>query len=116
MASDMGSYILETVFSLDEIRDRLASLGQRLRAARLERNDSMAVFAERIGVSVPTLRAMEFGTPTVQIGAWANALWAFDRLDDLAAVFAARQSLLDRARAGAPRVHQRASSPRRGAR
>lgn len=76
----------------------------------------MAVFAERIGVSVPTLRAMERGTPTVQIGAWSNALWALDRLDDLASVLASRQSLLDRARAGTPRVRQRASGPRRGAR
>lgn len=75
----------------------------------------MAMFAERIGVSVPTLRAMERGVPTVQIGAWALALWALDRLDDLGAVLAARAGLLDRARAGAKRARQRAYA-RRGVR
>jgi transcriptional regulator with XRE-family HTH domain len=102
------------MISVKEASDRLVELGRRLRAARIERNQPMAVFAERIGVSVPTLRAMERGAPTVQIGAWATALWAVDRLDDLGAVLAASESLLDRARA-AKRERQRAYG-RRGAR
>ena len=84
---------------ISESTTSLTGLGSRLRAARIARNESMAVFAARIGASVPTLRAMERGAPTVQIGTWANALWALDRLEDLAPVLAARESLLDVARA-----------------
>ena len=72
----------------------------------------MAVFAARIGVSVPTLRDMERGAPTVQVGTWVNALWALDRLGDLDAVFAQRASLLDQARAASRRPRQRAYAPR----
>jgi hypothetical protein len=69
----------------------------------------MATFAQRIGVSVPTLRAMERGAETVAIKHWANALWALDRLADLAAVLKPQESVLDLARrAQAPR-RQRAS-------
>lgn len=73
----------------------------------------MGVFAARIGVSVPTLRSMERGAPTVHIGAWTNALWALDRLDDVAAVLAPRESLLDRARAQQAHVRRRAYARRR---
>jgi len=89
--------------------ESLAALGQRLRAHRLERNETMAVFAQRIGVSSGTLRAMEHGAETVQIGAWVRALWVLDRLDDLNAVLIRRQSLLDQVRAPQTRSRQRAS-------
>lgn len=88
---------------------QLAALGRRLRAARLERNDTMAVFAERIGVSEATVRAMEKGLQTVQVGAWCNALWALGRLDDLDALLAPQESLLDRARDERKLRRQRAS-------
>lgn len=88
----------------------LAQLGARLRAARIARDESMQLFAQRIGISVPTLRAMERGADTVQIKHWANALWALDRLQDLTAVLTAADSPLDRARQQAqqPRPRQRA--------
>ena len=73
----------------------------------------MNIFAARIGVSIPTLRSMERGAPTVHIGAWANALWALDRLDDLARVLASQESLLDRARAQQAPVRRRAYARRR---
>jgi len=103
------------VISITEATDRLVALGRRLRVVRVERNEPMTTFAERIGVSVPTLRAMERGAPTVQIGAWASALWALDRLDDLNTVLAAPEGLLDRARAEGRRARQRAYG-RRGVR
>jgi len=68
----------------------------------------MQVFAQRIGVSLPTLRAMEHGAGTVAIKHWANALWALDRLSDLAAMLPKSESLLDLARRQAPRPRQRA--------
>jgi len=51
------------------------NVGARLREARLAGDDSMHLFAQRIGVSVPTLRAMEQGSSSVQVGYWATALW-----------------------------------------
>jgi hypothetical protein len=69
----------------------------------------MAVFAQRLGVSAATLRAMEHGKATVQIGAWINALWVLDHLDDLNGVLARKDSLLEQARAPRPRSRQRAS-------
>jgi len=86
----------------------LSELGIRLKTLRLARNDSMAVFAQRLGLSAGTLRAMEHGTATVQIGAWVKALWVLDRLDDLHSVLAQRVSLLEQARMPR-RARQRAS-------
>ena len=81
-----------------EITGALAALGRRLRRARIERNDSMAVFAQRIGVSEQTVRAMERGLPTVQIGTWLEALWVLNSLEPLDHLLEKRESLLDIAR------------------
>ncbi len=92
-----------------EQRQYLLELGIRLKTLRLARNDTMAIFAQRLGVSEGTLRAMEHGAGTVQIGAWVKALWVLDRLVDLNALLAHKASLLDQARAPRTRVKQRAS-------
>jgi transcriptional regulator with XRE-family HTH domain len=97
------------MLDVKEQRQYLAELGNRLKTLRLARNDTMAVFAQRLGVSAGTLRAMEHGTATVQIGAWVKALWILDRLDDLNGVLARKASLLDQARAPRTRIRQRAS-------
>lgn len=97
----------------DEARRALTALGRRLRRARLERNDSMAVFAQRIGVSEQTVRAMERGLPTVQIGTWLEALWVLSELESLDHLLEKRESVLDLARREeSARQRQRAS--RRG--
>ncbi len=90
-------------------QQHLVELGTRLKTLRLGRNDTMTVFAQRLGVSAGTLRAMEHGAATVQIGAWAKALWVLDRLDDLNGVLAQKVSLLEQARAPHIRSRQRAS-------
>jgi transcriptional regulator with XRE-family HTH domain len=95
--------------SLTAVDEALGSLGARLREARLARDDSMRVFAQRIGVSVPTLRAMELGASSVQIGYWATALWALDRLQDLSAVLQQSASPLDQVRERRIAKRQRAS-------
>jgi len=97
------------MLDIKEQRRYLSELGVRLRTVRLARNDTMAVFAQRLGVSAGTLRAMEHGTATVQIGAWVKALWVLDRLDDLNGVLAQKVSLLEQARAPRARLRQRAS-------
>lgn len=94
---------------LKEQRRYLSELGIRLKTLRLARNDTMAVFAQRLGVSAGTLRAMEHGAGTVQIGAWVKALWVLDRLDDLNGLLAQKAGLLDQARAPRTRIKQRAS-------
>lgn len=54
-----------------------------MRTIRLDRNETQKRFSSRLGVSVPTLRAMGQGDPGVRIGLWVEALWLLDRLDDL---------------------------------
>ncbi|MHB1952840.1 MAG: helix-turn-helix domain-containing protein [Acidobacteriaceae bacterium] len=50
----------------------LLALGTRLRSHRIDRGDTQSVFARRIGVSVPTYRKMERGSPAVPIGYWVR--------------------------------------------
>jgi hypothetical protein len=64
----------------------LARLGEHLRVARKRRHDSLAVFAERMQVSVPTLQKMEKGDPTVSMGVYASALWLVGRVQFLGAI------------------------------
>ena len=97
-----------------ETRKMLTALGRRLRRARLERNDSMAIFAERIGVSEQTIRSMERGLPTVQVGTWLEALWVLNELEPLDGLLEKRESPLDLARRQeSARQRQRASRRRK---
>jgi hypothetical protein len=66
----------------------LEKLGSDLAVARLRRKESLASWASRMGVTVPTLMRMEAGEPGVGIGIYATALWLIGRdaaLADLAA-------------------------------
>ena len=72
---------------------KLQNLGSRLRAERLRRNETQALFAARIGVSVPTLRKMESGDPTVMVGYWSTALEVLDHAADLDAILAEPEDL-----------------------
>lgn len=94
--------------SVNEVHTQLSALGERLRTTRLERNETMAQFARRIGVSVATLRGMETGESTVQIGYWANALWALGRLDELRTMLAPHGDLISRARLAQQPLRRRA--------
>jgi transcriptional regulator with XRE-family HTH domain len=94
---------------IEEVNIALRQWGERLRAARIERNDTMAVFAERLGVSAGTVRAMERGAATVQIGVWLNALWVLNQLAAITHVLEPQETVLDRIRAEKTRRRQRAS-------
>lgn len=48
--------------------DAVAVLGDSIRAARLRRGWSVALLAERVGVSAPTINKVERGDPSVSIG------------------------------------------------
>jgi transcriptional regulator with XRE-family HTH domain len=73
----------------------LTRLGRQLRELRLERNDRQSDFAARLGVSIPTLRKLEQGDPTVAIGTWIDAVWLVGRLDQLIKVLEPTSSLFD---------------------
>lgn len=73
--------------------NELSSLGARLRSERVKRNEPQKVFAARLGVSVPTLKKMEEGAPTVAIGHWFAALSILGREDDLRNILAPQEDL-----------------------
>lgn len=52
--------------------------------ARLRRKESQRKWAERVGVSVPTLIRLEQGDPGVGMGVYATALWMMGRTKALA--------------------------------
>jgi transcriptional regulator with XRE-family HTH domain len=50
------------------------ALGDRIRLARLRRRLPAVLFAERIGVSRPTVHRLEKGDPTIALGTYGKAL------------------------------------------
>jgi transcriptional regulator with XRE-family HTH domain len=52
----------------------LQALGERLRLARLRRRLPAKQVAERAGMTVPTLRAIEHGSPSATMGAYASVM------------------------------------------
>jgi DNA-binding XRE family transcriptional regulator len=66
----------------------LRQLGENLAIARARRKEPQRAWAQRIGVSVPTLIRLEKGDPTVSMGAYASALWLIGRVQALADVAA----------------------------
>jgi transcriptional regulator with XRE-family HTH domain len=68
--------------------EALAQLGRWLRQARIEIRQSMAVFAEHIGVAESTVRAMEHGSAAVRIGTWVRAVQALARESSVAGLIA----------------------------
>lgn len=50
-------------------------LGDSIRAARLRRGWSVALLAQRVGVSIPTITKIERGDPSVSIGSVFDAAW-----------------------------------------
>jgi len=70
----------------------LSSLGQRLEAHRLARNEKQEVFAARLGVSSPTYRKMVKGDPGVKVGYWVQAMNLVGSIDDLELLLAPKKS------------------------
>lgn len=61
----------------------IGKLGADLAVARLRRKESLKTWAQRMGVSVPTLQRLEAGDPAVSIGIIATALWLIQRDGEL---------------------------------
>lgn len=71
----------------------LQQLGENLAIARKRRRESMKTWADRIGVSEPTLGRMERGDPSVAMGVYATALWLIARDNQLPALAAPEQDM-----------------------
>lgn len=76
-----------------EAAKALASLGEQLALARLRRKQSQRAWAQRIGVSVPTLASMERGEPGVSMGVYATALWLMGRAQALGSLASPQHDL-----------------------
>lgn len=64
-------------------RRAIQSLGERLRAARLRRKMTQAIMAERVGVSIPTLKKLEGGDPTTSLATMVRVLTVLGLAGDL---------------------------------
>lgn len=65
------------------VAQSLKRLGENLAVARIRRKESQRLWAQRLGVSVPTLIRMEQGDPGVSAGIYATALWLIGRAQAL---------------------------------
>ena len=63
--------------------EALKRLGENLAIARVRRKESQRLWAQRLGVSVPTVIRMEQGDPGVSAGIFATALWLIGRVQAL---------------------------------
>lgn len=74
----------------------LRQLAQRLRQARLQRNESQEVFAARLGLSRQSYSKMENGAATTPIGVWLAASALLGRLTTWEGVLAEQENLFER--------------------
>ncbi len=85
---------------------QIASLGERLRAARLRRRMTRATMAERVGVSAQTLSKLESGNPATSLATMLRVLQVLglaEDVDRLAADDPLGRKLQDIHQVGAPR-------------
>lgn len=68
---------------LPSVERRLEQMGEQIKLARLRRRISVQLVAERANISRSTLWAIEKGSPSVSMGAYAQALLAIGLVDDL---------------------------------
>lgn len=63
------------MYTPSKAKEALAQLGEQIRMARKRRQWTIAELAKKIGVSSPTLIALEKGEPTVSVGVLVSTLW-----------------------------------------
>ena len=71
----------KTVAVMPGTQKILEEMGEQIKLARLRRNLSTELVAERAGISRATLWAVEKGTPTVSIGTYAAVLHALGGME-----------------------------------
>lgn len=70
-----------TVIILPQTQAYLTQMGEQIKLARLRRKLSVELVAERADISRATLWAIEKGSPSVAIGAYAAVLHALNGMD-----------------------------------
>ena len=68
----------KTVILLPQIENILSELGSNIRLARLRRNITAKLEAERAGISIATLGKIESGSPAVSIGNYMQVMMNWD--------------------------------------
>ena len=66
-----------------QVTRALRQLGADLRIALERRGESLRAWAVRMAVSVPTLRRLEAGDPSVGVAVYATALWLVGKAEVL---------------------------------
>ncbi|MCE1273965.1 MAG: helix-turn-helix transcriptional regulator [Chlorobiaceae bacterium] len=92
--------------------DKLKQLGERLRQARIARHEMQQHFADRLGLSRPTLGKMESGDPGVSIGAWMKALRLLERTNELDLLLSSAENLFEKYEQATTPQRRRASRKR----
>lgn len=90
----------------------LKQLGERLKEARLSRNESQELFAQRLGIARQSYSKMEQGSPGTPIGNWLAASSVLGRLAGWREVLAAQEDLFTQFEK--PEKRQRAGGRRKG--
>ena len=70
-----------TALILPQTQKLLGEMGEQIRLARLRRHLTAELVAERAGVSRATVSAIEKGSPSVAVGAYAAVLHALGGLE-----------------------------------
>lgn len=94
MANIFSIMAKTSLTALPSLRRQLQELGENIRLARLRRGFAAELVAERVGISRPTLRAIEHGDGSVSMGAYAGVLQTLGLEKTLAGV--ARDDVLGR--------------------
>jgi len=71
----------------------LLQLGKRLKEARLTRNESQELFAQRLGLTRQSYSKMEKGSPHILLGNWLEASSILGQLDGWQEMLAPKEDL-----------------------
>lgn len=93
----------------DDTRETLRKIGENIRVARIERNETQERFATRLGVSLPTVRKIETGDPGVSVGSWMEAIRLIGRLGEIEKALDKEESLFSQYERQAVSKRKRAS-------
>jgi len=74
----------------------LSQLGERLKQARLIRNESQELFASRLGITRQSYAKMEKGDPATSVGNWVNASQILGKLQSWQEVLQNDENLFDK--------------------
>jgi transcriptional regulator with XRE-family HTH domain len=77
----------------NSVESLLLLLGERLKEARLARNESQELFAQRLGLTRQSYSKMEKGSSQTLIGNWLEASSILGRIDDWQEVLAPKEDL-----------------------